>query len=363
MNTIVKGWKRLRGMTEGRKSRLRIALELLAWTLRKGEIPRHYFEYGFHRENKSSRHYMAVPRFKKLNYRLNTLVGIGRQAVGDLESDIHYLAVVRDKLVFNEYLRGLRFPTPVNLCLLGRSDLVWLDSGRSEPLERIVDHDLSGFLKNVLGEAGEEVARLRSGGGRLFLNERETDLAGLRSFIRPQAILQQAIEQHPEMNRLHAGAVNTLRLVTLNTGGDVALLSAVLRVGCGAGFTDNISRGGIAVTVRGADGELAERGTVFYPEVRPVTAHPDSGVAFAGFRIPFYARAREMALLLHRYLYGLFSVGWDVAITPAGPLIIEGNDNWSMPGHQIMEGRGLQAEYLRHAAAFRRWHRPGGGTR
>lgn len=40
----------------------------------------------------------------------------------------------------------------------------------------------------------------------------------------------------------------------------------------------------------------------------------------------------------------LHSVGWDIAIGDAGPIFIEGNDNWEINGPQICNG-GLRKEF------------------
>jgi hypothetical protein len=45
--------------------------------------------------------------------------------------------------------------------------------------------------------------------------------------------------------------------------------------------------------------------------------HPDTGVRFEGHAVPFY---EEAVALCRRFL-----IGWDVAITPRGPLILEPN--------------------------------------
>jgi hypothetical protein len=61
-----------------------------------------------------------------------------------------------------------------------------------------------------------------------------------------------------------------------------------------------------------------------------VQRHPDSGIEFEGWEVPFYFEAVAMAKELHRRLYGIRSIGWDIAIGPDGPVIIEGNDNWEL---------------------------------
>jgi len=57
-----------------------------------------------------------------------------------------------------------------------------------------------------------------------------------------------------------------------------------------------------------------------------VAVHPDSGVKFEGYAIPYFREAVEMVMRMHEALQGIHSIGWDVAISPDGPIIIEGND-------------------------------------
>ena len=59
-----------------------------------------------------------------------------------------------------------------------------------------------------------------------------------------------------------------------------------------------------------------------------VLEHPQTGVRFSGFQIPYFHDAVDLATRLHRYFYGVHSIGWDIAIRETGPMIIEGNDDW-----------------------------------
>lgn len=56
-----------------------------------------------------------------------------------------------------------------------------------------------------------------------------------------------------------------------------------------------------------------------------VTEHPDSHIPFAGYTIPYYEQAVDMVIRAHHLHKGLNGVGWDVAITENGPLMIEAN--------------------------------------
>jgi hypothetical protein len=130
------------------------------------------------------------------------------------------------------------------------------------------------------------------------------------------------------MSGLNGSSVNTVRLVTFCSNGKATLFCAALRVGTAGAHVDNWAAGGLIVGVDAQRGELVGDG-FFKPGYGGRTPiHPDSGIRFAGFKIPFFREALQTVTRLHEYLSDIHSIGWDVAIGPTGPTIIEGNDDW-----------------------------------
>jgi hypothetical protein len=72
-----------------------------------------------------------------------------------------------------------------------------------------------------------------------------------------------------------------------------------------------------------------------------VEKHPTSGLTFSGYQIPHWAETKALAARAHDLFpeFGVF--GWDVAVTPEGPLIIECNANPFHALYQIATGRGI----------------------
>lgn len=58
-----------------------------------------------------------------------------------------------------------------------------------------------------------------------------------------------------------------------------------------------------------------------------------------------YREACELACNAHRCIYGVRAIGWDIAISQDGPVIIEGNDNWEISLQQACD-RPLKREWL-----------------
>ena len=77
-----------------------------------------------------------------------------------------------------------------------------------------------------------------------------------------------------------------------------------------------------------------------------VEVHPDSGVRFTGLQVPFWNEVLELCRGAARICPNLRSIGWDIAIAPGGPMIIEANHKWDP---QNADGR--MGERLRFMAS------------
>lgn len=163
---------------------------------------------------------------------------------------------------------------------------------------------------------------------------------------RNQVLVEQRVEQHPELARLHPPSVNTLRLVTLLSGGEARLAFSCLRIGNGK-EVDNLNAGGMSVLVD-ERGVLCSPGTDKDGLVHET--HPATGVVLQGTQLPFFEQAvalvRRAAMVAPEVRY----VGWDVAITPSGPILIEGNhfpgyDIYQMPAHLGEDRLGLAPRF------------------
>lgn len=162
-------------------------------------------------------------------------------------------------------------------------------------------------------------------------------------------LVEAPIVQHEKMQLLCEACVNTLRIVTvLDDGGEAHVVYTLLRVGGGDSPTDNVSLGGM-YTMPDANGTIVhpmfcDRTGMYY------TKHPKTGFDFCGFEIPYYAKAAELcrqaALVEPHVRY----VGWDVAVTADGPVLVEGN---TLPGYDMCQnyrfhtdGRGMKSALL-----------------
>lgn len=139
------------------------------------------------------------------------------------------------------------------------------------------------------------------------------------------ALVEELIVQHPEMNALHPQSVNTVRVSTLFAHGKAHIIAAALRVGTGENCTDNLHNAGIACPVNLSDGSV--NGCGYDKAAHEYENHPDTGISLQGFRIPNWKSVTETVVSAAEEIPTVRWIGWDVAITEDGCLIVEGNTN------------------------------------
>ena len=145
-------------------------------------------------------------------------------------------------------------------------------------------------------------------------------------------LLEEPIKQHEEMNRLNSSSVNTVRMVTvMNENSDVTILATYSRIGNG-NVVDNFNSGGMTAKINRDTGVIEEAAVNKLGEV--YEKHPITGTTIKGFQIPCWNEARNLVKEAARLSQHVRYVGWDVAITVDGPVLVEGNH---YPGHDIYQ--------------------------
>ncbi len=138
-----------------------------------------------------------------------------------------------------------------------------------------------------------------------------------------QFLVEQIIPQHPEMAALNSSSVNSLRIVSYFDGTDVHILARVLKMGNG-GVIDNFAHGGMYTML---DDNGVGLHAAFDIMGDAYEIHPISGIRIPGFQVPLYKEVLEFVDEISRIVPEIPYVGWDIAISPDRPVVIEGNYN------------------------------------
>lgn len=137
-----------------------------------------------------------------------------------------------------------------------------------------------------------------------------------------QRLIEAPIVQHPYLAEYCAGTVNTTRVATFFDGETVHVLMTAQKFGRGA-VSDQFTWGGF-FTMIDEDGKSFGPGHTGKHKSRYET-HPDSGASIVDFQVPMWDRVVELVDRAAREVPTVPYVGWDVAVGPDGPLLIEGN--------------------------------------
>jgi hypothetical protein len=269
---------------------------------------------------------------------------------------LRYNPLFTHKYIEKLLLKGAGLPTARLLAMIG--DLGDI-RGREELAEflRRVPHDV--VVKPVSGTHGKKVLVVsRSGdelraGGKIcsehdIWDHVSADLA--RGFL-----VEEKLTNTAEIAALYPSSLNTFRIVTIKTlDKQWCLAAAYLRVGAGGNVVDNIAAGGILVRVD-ADGTTCSA----HRNGQPLESHPDTGAPLVGIRLSGYRAACDLALEASRKLGFVGTIGWDIAATDSGPVIVEANLWWT-PSFQAALGGAISDELaasLPKRTPFQRWDR------
>lgn len=170
------------------------------------------------------------------------------------------------------------------------------------------------------------------------VNDIKDKKAYFNNMIENHIFLEEVVIQHPDLNKLCAKSVNTMRIMTFYNNGNPRILWAGLRVGNGVNSIDNFHAKGMAVNVDMETGKLIGNG--IDQELNQFSEHPVTHVKFDGFQIPCFKEAKELVLKASLESDKILVVGWDVAVTPNGTVLIEGNRRPSFDLVQVLAGKG-----------------------
>ncbi|MBQ0037350.1 MAG: hypothetical protein KBS74_01625 [Clostridiales bacterium] len=200
--------------------------------------------------------------------------------------------------------------------------------------------DLEGFRAFMEGKEAIMAKPSDQDGGSGIEKLRPSDFesidamwAYLRNPAKPFHIADEALKQHPGMAALHPASVNCVRLSTyVMDDGEPVVVYAACKAGTGGGECDNTGRGGITCRLDIENGVITSNG--HNEELEEFITHPDTGITFKGYHIPMAKECKELALTAAKRYPSFRYVGWDICVTPTGPVLIEGNN---YPGYDLAQ--------------------------
>lgn len=217
-----------------------------------------------------------------------------------------------NKSYFHNFENKIEFNKIFNKYL--KRDWLFLDNNLNEFINFFKSHDAI-IVKPIDSSGGKGVEKFK------YVNDDEAKELYNKLVENKQLLIEDCIKQHKDMNSLYGNSVNTLRLFTFYKDGQAYFLQAILKIGNG-GVIDNFSNGGMYTY-------LDENGTVFVEAIdrddNIYYEHPISHSKIVGFKVPMFQDAINLVKECAKVIPEVSYVGWDVAISENGPVIVEGN--------------------------------------
>ncbi len=305
--------------------------ELIGFGIKKRALPIDYFRKFLYR--KDTKHYDDFLSLKEHRRIIESKKIVSRE-ISEL---------LNNKLSFSLLCRSANIPTTQMMSYNLKNRFVV--DGKNQFIA--AENDLILFFKTVLNETPKKHLFLKpldglGGEGCLLLtpdNLHNQCNLHARLLLTTSYIHECYIEQHPEINQIHPHAINTLRILHyIDNKNKIHILSSAMRFGVGNSIIDNISRGGFCIGINSQTGCLEKTGqqwvtnggAVFYK-------HPDTGFVLEGFKVPYFDKACQLVKQVAPYFPNRL-VGWDIAITRTGPIVLEGNQYPSLSMSEIAYG-------------------------
>jgi hypothetical protein len=246
-----------------------------------------------------------------------------------------------DKTRFGRRARAAGLPTPPVLATIAAGAIVHAPA-------TLPEHDL--FTKDGHSLCGKGATYWRWQGDGTYTSTsgatiaRDALLPALaREAARGSVVVQPRMVNHPQVSPLSAAGLCTVRVMTSRAPNSApVVLRACFRMPVDAEAADNFAHGGLASPIdleTGVLGRAVQKALEHAAEC--YDTHPTTGSPITGTALPLWSDVLDLGVRAHEAFGEFVSVGWDIGITPAGPVLIEGNYNWDIVLAQQPHGSSL----------------------
>lgn len=236
----------------------------------------------------------------------------------------------------NDFVRKYNDPTLMHIfhnknefnAMFGKyvaRDWVMLEN-RQKALEFLTAHPIF-MCKSIDGDGGKGVRKMAVADFGTVQQTYDAIAAEMGN-----CLLEELIVQHPLVSTVYPDSVNTVRCVTIYKDGEVHFVGTCFRIGNHGSHVDNFSSGGMVAPVDVNTGIVTDGG-IDRPKNK-FMVHPQTGTPIKGFQFPDWQAAMDMVRAAAKEIPGLRYVGWDIAFSDKGPVMVEGNE---FPGHDLFQ--------------------------
>lgn len=321
--------------TPSTKKSWRRYLDVLRWMHNRGEFCSMYNAWGLNSIGSEPRDFIGRREFLRLKRSAEKIL-----AKLNLSQGLNYDVLTKDKFVAGSFLLGNNRSCIPHLGIIKNGVLLPIGVDITDLFDLLRLYEVL-VLKQVALEAGEGVIECRYDNGIFFIDGVKVNMAQVTDrFSLGMWLIQQKIQSHFEIRRINSTALNTTRIVTIINNGRPEYLCGFQAFATGNSSTDSWHKGSVYVGIDPEKSCLKDHGyyNLSFADRSVTNKHPNTLVEFSGYEIPFLKEAIDLCLNTHSLFYNNFILGWDIAITDTGPLIVEVNEKPGMNVVQCFDG-------------------------
>jgi hypothetical protein len=203
------------------------------------------------------------------------------------------------------------------------------------------------WVKSLAGHGGQGTALWQRADGS-YHNGKDVAVAAdkfAQHVSGADCLIQPRVLNHPAIADMTNGALASLRIITgIDRERRATVVAAMLYLPSGDQIT-SVAGIGCAIDM---DHSVLTKALDFRNGARDITRHPDTNAAITGRTLPFWPESVALAVRAHETGFGRFVfLGWDIALTPEGPLLLEANAGWLALHLQLLNGPLGRTEFSR----------------
>jgi glutathione synthase/RimK-type ligase-like ATP-grasp enzyme len=190
-----------------------------------------------------------------------------------------------------------------------------VEEGNADAVRGFAERHGTIVTKEPVGQAGTGVHRYHAA----EIEDWEGFHRGLLE--RGELLIEEVIVQHDDLAAVCPGTVNTTRVTAFFDGEKTHILAIAQKFGRGA-VSDQMTYGGF-YTMLDDEGRSQGKGYDSHGHIHEF--HPESGVRIPDFQLPLMDEVTAFVDRVARVVPQVQYVGWDIVVTPTGPVLVEGN--------------------------------------
>lgn len=282
------------------KNRLLIEIDMIRCLIKYKASPNNYKYFNF----------CQLTDAQKSTY---VTYGISQQMISQL-NDNNYIDYFEDKIKFAETFKDFY-----------KRDYVSTQNISYVEFLNFVDGKKQFICKPVGGSQGQGI--------KVFhVNDNLEDIYNeIIAEYSDGYMLEDWINQHEVLSNIYPNAVNCLRIITVFDGVKNNLLTGGVTFDTETEIA-NGSQPSIIAPVDMQTGKIYKPAATFFSEC--YDKHPTTNSQILGVQLPYWDEIKDMLNMAGRIVKNVRYIGWDVAITPDGPVIIEAN---TTPGYKYYQ--------------------------